>query len=92
MAKRYKRNNYINPGAYITRSKKHTSDRVGDWFENQAGTIFKIEAYRYNYDGDRVFKLSRLGSSSKKFELNEFELKNQVDLMLLKKFNKWSYV
>lgn len=88
MAKRYKRNNYIN----FSKQVRHTSDRVGDWYENTAGTIYKIRSYRFNYDGERVFKLIKLGSSSKEFELNEFELKKQSDLLLLRKFNKWSDV
>lgn len=88
MAKRYKRNNYIN----FSKQVRHTSDRVGDWYENAAGTIYKITSCRFNYDGERVFKICKLGSSKNVFELNEFELKKHLDLLLLKKFNKWSYV
>ena len=93
MAKHKRRNNNLNPTYWNARySIKHTSDKVGDWFENQAGTIFKVKSYRYSYDGTRLMKLGQLGTDKKDFEISEFELKNHVELMLLKRFNKWSYI
>lgn len=93
MAKHKRRNNNLNPGYWNARYMvNHTADKVGDWFENNAGMIYKVKSYRYSNKGFRLMKLGYLGTDKKDFEISEFDLKNWVELKLLKRFNKWSYV
>ena len=62
--------------------------KVGNWYENQAGTIYKIKSFRRLPNRVRIFKLGKLGSEKEDEEINEYQLSRIVKCGLLKNFRK----
>ena len=65
--------------------------KSGDWYENQAGTIYKIKSCRRLPNRVRIFNLGKLGSSKDDQEINEFQLSRIIKSGLLRNFRKWGY-